>query len=103
MEGHDSPISIHGGGTLAKAIVSQSEDHWSVPDGAILSSWTRRVVAFVVDVIIVYSMLSLATNGMVQNFLNLSLWISKDFHYACLLYTSPSPRDGLLSRMPSSA
>ena len=25
-----------------------------------------------------------------------------DFAY-CLLYTSPSPRDGLLSRMPSSA
>ena len=27
------------------------------------------------------------------------------FHpfWACLLYTSPSPRDGLLSRMPSSA
>ena len=23
--------------------------------------------------------------------------------YDCLLYTSPSPRDGLLSRMPSSA
>ena len=38
-------------------------------------------------------------------------WKSKDYvelsnhgHYhACLLYTSPSPRDGLLSRMPSSA
>ena len=28
-----------------------------------------------------------------------SLMLSKD----CLLYTSPSPRDGLLSRMPSSA
>ena len=26
-----------------------------------------------------------------------------DFELACLLYTSPSPRDGLLSRMPSSA
>ena len=25
------------------------------------------------------------------------------FDYTCLLYTSPSPRDGLLSRMPSSA
>ena len=25
------------------------------------------------------------------------------FTSACLLYTSPSPRDGLLSRMPSSA
>ena len=24
-------------------------------------------------------------------------------HHSCLLYTSPSPRDGLLSRMPSSA
>ena len=29
---------------------------------------------------------------------------SKDFKLiCCLLYTSPSPRDGLLSRMPSSA
>ena len=25
------------------------------------------------------------------------------FYCSCLLYTSPSPRDGLLSRMPSSA
>ena len=29
--------------------------------------------------------------------------IAKDEMYSCLLYTSPSPRDGLLSRMPSSA
>ena len=27
----------------------------------------------------------------------------RDMAYPCLLYTSPSPRDGLLSRMPSSA
>ena len=27
----------------------------------------------------------------------------KEPYYGCLLYTSPSPRDGLLSRMPSSA
>ena len=27
----------------------------------------------------------------------------KEFAKDCLLYTSPSPRDGLLSRMPSSA
>ena len=26
-----------------------------------------------------------------------------EHYYSCLLYTSPSPRDGLLSRMPSSA
>ena len=28
---------------------------------------------------------------------------SVDWYGTCLLYTSPSPRDGLLSRMPSSA
>ena len=30
---------------------------------------------------------------------------AEDYHQlmSCLLYTSPSPRDGLLSRMPSSA
>ena len=28
---------------------------------------------------------------------------ASDQHQTCLLYTSPSPRDGLLSRMPSSA
>ena len=29
--------------------------------------------------------------------------LSHVWHMTCLLYTSPSPRDGLLSRMPSSA
>ena len=29
--------------------------------------------------------------------------VTGSFLYGCLLYTSPSPRDGLLSRMPSSA
>ena len=29
--------------------------------------------------------------------------LKKKIMKACLLYTSPSPRDGLLSRMPSSA
>ena len=29
--------------------------------------------------------------------------LAKRGYYDCLLYTSPSPRDGLLSRMPSSA
>ena len=44
---------------------------------------------------------SLGTGGAVCIMLMLSgqnVWVS-----ICLLYTSPSPRDGLLSRMPSSA
>ena len=33
----------------------------------------------------------------------LGIRILEFFSISCLLYTSPSPRDGLLSRMPSSA
>ena len=32
-----------------------------------------------------------------------SSFLNEDRLHSCLLYTSPSPRDGLLSRMPSSA
>lgn len=92
MSDHDTPISIHGGGTLAKAIVSQGQDHWSVPDGAILASWARRLISFVIDVIIVYSVLNLASKGMIANALNVTLWLSSDFHYsaafAAILFTS---------------
>ena len=35
-----------------------------------------------------------------QHQVNFELWHQEDF---CLLYTSPSPRDRSLSRMPSSA
>ena len=31
------------------------------------------------------------------------MYAGNNLYYICLLYTSPSPRDGLLSRMPSSA
>ena len=31
------------------------------------------------------------------------VYVNRFKNYSCLLYTSPSPRDGLLSRMPSSA
>ena len=49
--------------------------------------------------------LMFANSGMVQ-FKNVFTGLEKrDYKRAttCLLYTSPSPRDGLLSRMPSSA
>ena len=42
----------------------------------------------------VETVLELALAGFKQDEVNV---------YTCLLYTSPSPRDGLLSRMPSSA
>ena len=36
-------------------------------------------------------------------FVSAAGWVSNEKLVICLLYTSPSPRDGLLSRMPSSA
>ena len=47
----------------------------------------HRVVGFIVDWIIVLFLIGFAIQIIA----------------GCLLYTSPSPRDGLLSRMPSSA
>ena len=48
----------------------------------------------------------IATSGMIPNLSITELFNpaeSQDSHLACLLYTSPSPRDATLSRMPSSA
>ena len=38
-----------------------------------------------------------------NNFENITSLVDSGDWIGCLLYTSPSPRDGLLSRMPSSA
>ena len=38
-----------------------------------------------------------------RNAMNAQVSRSEGANVGCLLYTSPSPRDGLLSRMPSSA
>ena len=50
----------------------------------------------------------LITNQEVEAFAAISgdhnpLHLDPEYAATCLLYTSPSPRDGLLSRMPSSA
>ena len=37
------------------------------------------------------------------NYVKVADRLAKELSSSCLLYTSPSPRDGLLSRMPSSA
>ena len=51
---------------------------------------------------IFYHKLSVHTNPLVQDWFA-HITITKDLDVCCLLYTSPSPRDATLSRMPSSA
>ena len=46
---------------------------------------------------------ALATIAIVIFTAVLGTWMLRAQGLSCLLYTSPSPRDGLLSRMPSSA
>ena len=49
---------------------------------------------------------TLITCGLLQALVNRKMKVASfkcGPDYICLLYTSPSPRDGLLSRMPSSA
>ena len=38
-----------------------------------------------------------------ENAITAAYFADAELNIVCLLYTSPSPRDGLLSRMPSSA
>jgi uncharacterized RDD family membrane protein YckC len=83
MNGHDSPISINKGGTtLAKAIVSEDGGHWPVPEGTILASGVRRIASFVLDTVIVSSILLLITRGDLLNLWNGKIWVSYDFHYS---------------------
>lgn len=83
MDGHDSPITINKGSTtIAKALVSEDGGHWPVPEGRILASGVRRVVSFVIDYIIVSSILLLITGGDLLNAWNLDVWMSSDFHYS---------------------
>ena len=58
----------------------------------------------IVNGIITGSMYALVAAGMTMIFGVLrAINFAHGEYYICLLYTSPSPRDGLLSRMPSSA
>ena len=50
----------------------------------------------------VYKAVMLGQNGPVPAGTVVAVKVLRQ-EYICLLYTSPSPRDGLLSRMPSSA
>ena len=56
---------------------------------------------FATDRICTHAEADLSTGILTENGLTCPLHLS--VFNICLLYTSPSPRDGLLSRMPSSA
>ena len=83
MADHDSPISLQGGGTLAKQILTAEEGgHWPVPEGTVLASGILRIASLSVDVVIVTTILMVASRGQIIDAWNLTLWNSTNFHYA---------------------
>jgi len=64
----------------------------------------EAIFTFSVENTIVFDHLATAQRTLPTNTASNTIVFTQDAEYAsCLLYTSPSPRDGLLSRMPSSA
>ena len=86
MKDHESPISINtGSGTLAKAIVSDRDGHKDIPEGTIFASRIDRLASFILDVIIITTILLFVTRGGIFYIWNLSMWASTDFHYSLLM------------------
>ena len=79
---------------MAKKLPLDSD--WSIDD--LVINWED-------DIYLKFPFLKLKENGLCMKPVS-DLTVIKDNMVrglSCLLYTSPSPRDGLLSRMPSSA
>ena len=92
---------------MASALYNLSEyDSNNIPDGSkfhihlVVSEWNQDITFSLAE----GAMKTLVDKGVNQKNIKLSrVPGSYELIYGCLLYTSPSPRDGLLSRMPSSA
>ena len=76
---------------------------------AVDSILSNKIRSFLTGLSIIIGILTVTLMGTLISGLDRGFEKSMDFlgkdvlSISCLLYTSPSPRDGLLSRMPSSA
>ena len=66
----------------------------------VLKTWHQLMAACIAGLFFIWS--TAASVGFSWNY-DARLVVEAELAKTCLLYTSPSPRDGLLSRMPSSA
>ena len=99
-----APIQLTNSVTSLSAMVSRSIDFW------IFKSRHSLIYNQINDDIILAPELQLAgrlSTGTFFSKYNARIALGVDYYllpsYTCLLYTSPSPRDATLSRMPSSA
>ena len=94
-----------GGATMAENVVAEIEaaGGQAIANGANVTK-KDEVDAMVAEAIARFGKVDILINnaGILRD-KSFSKMDMADFCMVCLLYTSPSPRDGLLSRMPSSA
>ena len=83
---------------------------FSTIDNTKLISMLEESIRNIKDVAYYWATVSADNKGVTNTTAEGEEWLGGPFatvfgiqYYICLLYTSPSPRDGLLSRMPSSA
>ena len=69
-------------------------------EGSVARGPPKRGI-FIILAIIAFFILASTISQIIDVYLNFQEFGT--LYIRCLLYTSPSPRDGLLSRMPSSA
>ena len=90
-------------GSVAKLRIALAQVNSTVGDLAgnaqTIIEWTRRASARGADLVLFPEMM--LTGYPVEDLALRDSFVDASIA-ACLLYTSPSPRDGLLSRMPSS-
>ena len=82
--------------------------HMVMPEGWVLQlvAWHSQVCSIThvkVDRRVIQIDIDIDTYIDINIDIDIDVYICIEVYIHCLLYTSPSPRDGLLSRMPSSA
>ena len=97
----DELSAIHSGVKASQGSFSLPFDGWIVNDGKKTSIEAATVAG---DILKVLSSIVKIENEQIVTHQGISphVWV-ENMSITCLLYTSPSPRDRLLSRMPSSA
>ena len=92
-------ILIANRGEIAVRIIRACKE-WGIPTVAVHSDVDRESM----HVRMADESVCIGSHQPANSYLNIpNLMSAIELTNACLLYTSPSPRDGLLSRMPSSA
>ena len=95
---HSLPVAYLGGAAVMGALlVALASTFWVPSATSFIDAFDRRIGAIILGGLLMFSV------GIVDDVKDIKATKKLLAQLACLLYTSPSPRDRTRSRMPSSA